>query len=690
MGYLTNNDNDLINKTNAASDVDIYFQTPPDIREDMDVFLGTADNASDNDTNSSNTISGMKIVEDVDVSDIGDMLSAINSANAGLAKQAEEKALQQAAEKEKQREEEIKKRHEEILRKKAEEEAKQREQIRLEEERQAAEEEAKKNKSKQKDEKDKNKEKQDSTVSATLKDAIGNIKKPALSNPLKGIEIPEKPKKEKITKEKPVKEKTVKEKAEKPVKEKPTINITIPNITFNKPKKEKLVEKDNTDTDIDWKLKATTDSLTRLKNMTAYEEDCKTFPLTGTFIFADANNLKYMNDTYGHAAGDTLLLKISEVLKKVFGNEVYRIGGDEFAILTTDNKNSVEKKIAVIEKTLEKYTKLDKEGVVYSCAIGVAYGDGTKSIEELKTLADEAMYENKEDYKNKHPELNIRKEPVNPKSDDVDWKSLAMVDQKTNLGNKLALSMVNIKATNTVALIRIVGFSNFKREEGDRQIELIGELIKHNIGEEDNAYFIENGTFIIIYKQKKTGLDQIKIKARALSLNTEMTTFTGNGMKIEEIIDLMIKKLDSKTDEEPKTYDEKLSVSQRKLKSLVKENHTLVQDDDFEQALMQIQRKANDIIAVFMTDKSFNVLFIFFDVFDFLDKIYELQGSIDFSYIYAVYPGGALYYGSDEYTKEVNELFQKIADGIQSSVSISAKDIQRIDGINIFEKIFIA
>jgi len=83
--------------------------------------------------------------------------------------------------------------------------------------------------------------------------------------------------------------------------------------------------------------------------MTAYEEDCKTFPLTGTFIFADANNLKYINDIYGHAAGDTLLLKISEVLKKVFGNEVYRIGGDEFAILTTDNKNSVEKKITVIE-----------------------------------------------------------------------------------------------------------------------------------------------------------------------------------------------------------------------------------------------------------------------------------------------------------------------------------------------------
>lgn len=682
MGYVANNDNNLINKTNAASDMDIYFQTPPDVREDMNIFLDSSEGDKEEE-NTSNTISGMKIVEDVDVSDIGDMLSAINKANAGLAKQAEEKALQQAAEEEKQREEEIKRRQEEILKKRAEEEAKQREQIRLEEGRLAAEEEAKKNKSKQKP--DKNKEKHDNAVSSTIKDAVGNIQKPVINNPLKGIEIPDKPKKEKIAKEKPVKEK-----AEKPVKEKPTINITIPNITFNKPKKEKPVEKNNTDTDIDWKLKATTDSLTKLKNMTAYEEDCKTFPLTGTFIFADANNLKYMNDIYGHAAGDTLLLKISEVLKKVFGNEVYRIGGDEFAILTTDKKDTIEKKTATIEKTLEKYTKLDKEGVIYSCAIGIAYGDGIKTIEELKTLADEAMYENKEEYKLKHPELDMRSETVKPANDDVDWKSLAMIDQKTKLGNKLALSMVKVRKTDTIALIRIAGFSNFKREEGDRQIELIGELIKNNIGENDKAYFIENGTFIIIYNQKKTGLDQIKIKARALSLNTEMTTLTGNDMKIEEIIDIMLKKLDSKGVEEPKSYDEKLSMTQQKLKATVRDNHISVQDDDFEQALMQIQRKANDIIAVFMTDKSFNVLFIFFDVFDFLDKIYELQGSIDFSYIYAVYPGGALYYGSDEYTKEVNDLFQKIADGIQSSVSISAKDIQRIDGINIFEKIFIA
>lgn len=728
MGYLANNDGDIIGKTNAATDMDIYFQTPTveaskDIRDDMNVFLTSAEDKEEEPV--TNTISGMRIVEDVDVSDLGDMLSAINNANAGFAKQNEEKALKQAEEEERLREEEIKRRQEEILKRKSEEEAKQREQLRLEEEaRLREEEEAKGNKSK----------KQDNVISSSVKDAVGNIKKPTFNNPLEGlgdIELPkrekiniekepkpekikpekpikekrekpvkEKPvkeKKEKIVKEKPVKEKVVKEKPVKEKKEEPTINIAIPNISFSRPKKDKEEPKNtiNTGSDIDWKAKAITDSLTQTKNLTAYEEDSKNFSLTDTYIFIDINDLKIINDTYGHNTGDTVLIRVSQVLKKLFNNQTYRIGGDEFVILTDDNKNAVEKKIANLKKSLDKLTKSDKSGVIYSCAIGVAYGDGMKSLEELKSIADENMYASKTEYKEEHSKTEIveKKEVETPQLDEngVDWKSLAMIDQKTKLKNKLALSMVDIKKTNVIALVRICNFSSFKREEGDRQIELIGELIKQNIGKTDNAYFIDNGTFVIVYNnQKKTGLDQIKMKARQLSLNTEMTTLTGNTMKIEEIIDIMVKKLDSKGVEEPKTYDEKLSVSQRKLKNLVRDNHMSVQDEDFEQALMQIQRKANDIVAVFLTDKSFNYLFIFFDVFDFLDKIYELQGNIDFSYIYAMYPGGALYYGSDEYTKEVNELFQKIADGLQSNTAISNKDIQKIDGINIFEKVFIA
>ena len=724
MGYSENDDKNLINKTNAASDLDIYFQTPPDTRQEQNVFIDTYSNDAKKEEVQSNVISGMKIVEDVDVSDIGDMLASINKANAKLIEEEEAKAERQKEEADKAHEEEIQKRHEEILKKRAEEEAKLREQRRLEEEAFALEEEEKKNKKREK--------KQESIAVSTVKDAVKNIKVPDINNPLKEVsevikEISDKDK-DSTVKENPVKEKKEKPIKEKTPKEKVNINIPIPNISFTKQKKSASQPKTVTENNIDWKAKATTDSLTGLKNLTAYEEESEQFDISGTFIFVDINCLKITNDTYGHEAGDILITSVAKVLEKAFPSRVYRIGGDEFAILTTDKKDIIDKKITSIRKSLDKYTKSDKTGIIYACAIGIAVGDGTKTIKGLRQEADADMYEDKKKYKaglknkqesakseevqdkanTKNPVKPAIKNKFKPKKSDaeeinnipvqtdsakengIDWKELAMIDQKTKLKNKLALSMAEIEKTDTIALIRIPQFSAFKREEGDRQISLIAELIKHNIKPEDNAYFIEEGSFIVIYKQKKTGLDQIKIKARALSLNTEITTLTGNNSPIDEIIDLLKQKLNTKGVEGPKTYDEKLTVTQRKLKEAVRDNHSRVQEDDFEQSLMQIQRKANDIIAVFMTDKDFNILFIFFDVFDFLDKIYELQDSIDFSYIYAVYPGGALYYGADEYTNDINNLFQKIAEGIQSNVSISAKDIQKIDGINIFEKIYVA
>lgn len=106
--------------------------------------------------------------------------------------------------------------------------------------------------------------------------------------------------------------------------------------------------------------------------------------------------------------------------------------------------------------------------------------------------------------------------------------------------------------------------------------------------------------------------------------------------------------------------------------------------------LGMIQRKSSEIMSIFMTSKDFNSLFIFFDVYDFLDNIYEIQDEIDFSYIYAVFPGGALYYGADEYSNEINDLFQKIASELQNGNVISPKDIQKIPGINIFENIYLS
>ena len=66
---------------------------------------------------------------------------------------------------------------------------------------------------------------------------------------------------------------------------------------------------------------------------------------------ADANGLKLVNDTLGHSEGDKLLINIAQILKEACTSEdyVFRIGGDEFIILTP---NSNEKKCEKLMKDI--------------------------------------------------------------------------------------------------------------------------------------------------------------------------------------------------------------------------------------------------------------------------------------------------------------------------------------------------
>lgn len=52
-----------------------------------------------------------------------------------------------------------------------------------------------------------------------------------------------------------------------------------------------------------------------------------------------------------------------------------------------------------VNKKLDNITKADKTGIIYSVAIGYSYGDGIKSIEDIKNEADSNMYEIKQSYK---------------------------------------------------------------------------------------------------------------------------------------------------------------------------------------------------------------------------------------------------------------------------------------------------
>ena len=154
-----------------------------------------------------------------------------------------------------------------------------------------------------------------------------------------------------------------------------------------------------------------TDAMTRVGNKTAYTEcvdaiykrieDKEKLEFVVTVV--DINDLKKVNDTYGHEYGDKLIQNGADILKKVWGNKfLYRIGGDEFVIVRF-NVEKEKNKILLFEKEIEEYNRHNTEEELHlQMAIGTAvYNSETdKGYMEVFRRADSAMYEDKKWKKN--------------------------------------------------------------------------------------------------------------------------------------------------------------------------------------------------------------------------------------------------------------------------------------------------
>lgn len=123
-----------------------------------------------------------------------------------------------------------------------------------------------------------------------------------------------------------------------------------------------------------------------------------------TVICFDLNNLKMMNDTYGHAKGDILIKSAAEVIAETFEpyGIVARMGGDEFvAVLRTSDEDKVNAQMETFQKNIEKKNG-QIQGLNMSIACGFASGSTQEAdIDKIYQLADDRMYENKKNMKQK-------------------------------------------------------------------------------------------------------------------------------------------------------------------------------------------------------------------------------------------------------------------------------------------------
>ncbi len=144
-----------------------------------------------------------------------------------------------------------------------------------------------------------------------------------------------------------------------------------------------------------------TDMLTSLKNRNYLNakmkewEDCEVFPQS--IVMVDLNNVKYVNDNYGHEEGDQLIIKAAGILvnTQLENSEIIRTDGNEFLIYLVGYSD---RQISTYTKKLAKEMK----NLPHEFGAAVGYSMITDEIKTLDDAINEATLEmitNKEDYK---------------------------------------------------------------------------------------------------------------------------------------------------------------------------------------------------------------------------------------------------------------------------------------------------
>ena len=238
-------------------------------------------------------------------------------------------------------------------------------------------------------------------------------------------------------------------------------------------------------------------------------------------LFADLNGLKEVNDSNGHNAGDTLLKNAAAVLKLAFAEtEIFRAGGDEFAIIALDiTENELNSRMDKIRTASTEYKNL-------SFALGGCIEKECRNIRMALRLADERMYKDKQLFYENNPDKSflgrhsrIKFETASKNAADdipiekdyltglLDMNSFFRVaEQKRRIlyekGIEIALLFLNIS-----------GLTNYNKRygfsEGDALIKDMARILEDHFGVESCSRFGQDHFGILAEKE---GLEE-KLKA---------------------------------------------------------------------------------------------------------------------------------------------------------------------------------
>ena len=150
-----------------------------------------------------------------------------------------------------------------------------------------------------------------------------------------------------------------------------------------------------------------TDGLTALNNRrgfmilaTSLLKFARRAGYSACLLYIDLDSLKYINDTFGHAAGDAAISQFSRILVDTFRDSdvIGRMGGDEFVVMMVDaTENDLASIQAHLHSNVDTYNLQAASGQAFAFSLGMirVEPESTITMEELLSQADAAMYQHK-------------------------------------------------------------------------------------------------------------------------------------------------------------------------------------------------------------------------------------------------------------------------------------------------------
>lgn len=209
-------------------------------------------------------------------------------------------------------------------------------------------------------------------------------------------------------------------------------------------------------------------------------------------FFIDLDNFKMINDTYGHATGDEVLVSIAQRLGALTGEKISasRFGGDEFILIIKDTAGRDELSMIAqdVHRIIYEPIYIGEDVFYVSVSIGISiYPDDAPSLNELLKNADTAMFKGKEEGR--------------ARSKFFHQKMNQMILERSELESKLRLSLANnefrlyYQPLYDVKSAKIVGFEALLRwVTPDMGVVLPDKFIKHV---EDTRLVIPLGNWVI-------------------------------------------------------------------------------------------------------------------------------------------------------------------------------------------------